>query len=461
MLSRIKINAIFLLILCCWARAALEPRWLFEPVELQQHIEIPRSEVVNPAILDEAVHNYQQKNYRVVIDQIQKLHDLELPDGNHPWLSFLLAECYRGVGIDGVARKNYQSIIGKKATCDYTAPAMLRQLQYAVKYNELLVADTLMNSFVQRFLSHPLASAMHFEYARFMYKIGRLNNVKTYADRITANSSFWFKGRMLVAMSFIQADSASNAQSVLDLIAEQATQKHLADEARILSADIDAEAEQFTQAITKYRLVEQSSPLYPKARIRMVRSLMQLKRFEQAQQVCRSFLQQQSHLDYQLEMASLLAEMYELQGQEQKAQQIKGAVTAQLTATRLSFEIYRELQALATASEELGVLQRKAIEKQLDEHEHHALDSLRSKIRFLTSQNKQLLNLMRELTGDERSTEGMVQFIAHQRYLEKSGLLTEKSEELRMDVLNEDTDEQRLIDGIKHLLSSEASVGTH
>ena len=39
------------------------------------------------------------------------------------------------------------------------------------------------------------------------------------------------------------------------------------------------------------------------------------------------------------------------------------------------------------------------------------------------------------------------------RYLEGSGLLQEKADLLRMDVMQEDADEPRLIEGIKKLIS--------
>jgi hypothetical protein len=39
------------------------------------------------------------------------------------------------------------------------------------------------------------------------------------------------------------------------------------------------------------------------------------------------------------------------------------------------------------------------------------------------------------------------------RYLERSGLLKEKPELIRMDVMQEDADEPRLIEGIKRLIS--------
>ena len=40
-----------------------------------------------------------------------------------------------------------------------------------------------------------------------------------------------------------------------------------------------------------------------------------------------------------------------------------------------------------------------------------------------------------------------------EKYLKKSGLLEEKKDLLRMDVMQEDADEPRLIEGIKHLIS--------
>jgi len=39
-----------------------------------------------------------------------------------------------------------------------------------------------------------------------------------------------------------------------------------------------------------------------------------------------------------------------------------------------------------------------------------------------------------------------------QKYLEKSGLLKEKPHLLRMDVMGEDANEGRIIEGIKHLI---------
>ena len=40
-----------------------------------------------------------------------------------------------------------------------------------------------------------------------------------------------------------------------------------------------------------------------------------------------------------------------------------------------------------------------------------------------------------------------------EKYLKKSGLLEEKKDLLRMDVVQEDAEEARLIEGIKHLIS--------
>jgi hypothetical protein len=40
-----------------------------------------------------------------------------------------------------------------------------------------------------------------------------------------------------------------------------------------------------------------------------------------------------------------------------------------------------------------------------------------------------------------------------EKYLKKSGLLTEKPNLLRLDVMQEGADEPRLIEGIKHLIS--------
>ena len=40
-----------------------------------------------------------------------------------------------------------------------------------------------------------------------------------------------------------------------------------------------------------------------------------------------------------------------------------------------------------------------------------------------------------------------------EKYLKKSGLLEDKSALLRLDVMQEDADEPRLIEGIKHLIS--------
>jgi hypothetical protein len=40
-----------------------------------------------------------------------------------------------------------------------------------------------------------------------------------------------------------------------------------------------------------------------------------------------------------------------------------------------------------------------------------------------------------------------------EKYIKKSNILTQKPKLVRMDVLKEDADEPRLIEGIKHLLS--------
>ena len=40
-----------------------------------------------------------------------------------------------------------------------------------------------------------------------------------------------------------------------------------------------------------------------------------------------------------------------------------------------------------------------------------------------------------------------------EKYLKKSSLLEDKSKLLRLDVMQEDADEPRLIEGIKHLIS--------
>jgi hypothetical protein len=40
-----------------------------------------------------------------------------------------------------------------------------------------------------------------------------------------------------------------------------------------------------------------------------------------------------------------------------------------------------------------------------------------------------------------------------EKYLKKSGLLTEKPDLLRLDVMQENANEPRLIEGIKHLIS--------
>ena len=40
-----------------------------------------------------------------------------------------------------------------------------------------------------------------------------------------------------------------------------------------------------------------------------------------------------------------------------------------------------------------------------------------------------------------------------ERYIKSSGLLTEKKELIRLDVMKEDADETRLIEGIKNLIS--------
>ena len=81
-----------------------------------------------------------------------------------------------------------------------------------------------------------------------------------------------------------------------------------------------------------------------------------------------------------------------------------------------------------------------------DDWDTEGKDSIPELKKMLTYANRVGITIAQSSVGSGAKTEV-------EKYIRKSGMLTEKSELLRLDVMEDTADEPRLIEGIKNLIS--------
>ncbi|HEX7510231.1 MAG TPA: tetratricopeptide repeat protein, partial [Chitinivibrionales bacterium] len=112
----------FIAFTACAAFSFLAPRvlcasespsvqWLMEDVLKEENIPLLQTNVITPGELSRAMEYYKAGNFRFASQVLEKLRDLNLPDGRLDFIYFALAECYRQLNLKSLALDAYQTVV--------------------------------------------------------------------------------------------------------------------------------------------------------------------------------------------------------------------------------------------------------------------------------------------------------------------------------------------------------------
>ncbi|MBD3346927.1 MAG: tetratricopeptide repeat protein [Chitinivibrionales bacterium] len=387
-----------------WADQSMALEWLLEDVHSEEYIRLPVSSVTRPENVRRAMEHYHAGEYRKAARILESAFKLGLPDGDIDFIGFALAESYRQLGLENLARDKYLFLVEKTPESDKVAPSYFRLIQYAYEDRDLETAESILKIYEERFLRHPLYQPVVYSLAKLYYRKKEYGAAAGLLEKITQQSAYHSQSRFLMALCEIELKNPDKALLQLDYVRKNSTDEDLTAEASILIGDLYYLQDNPSTAQEYYRQVPKSASRYDYALVKIARTYYDLGTYDEARDYARDFIRKNPNSKYFFEMISLLEQAYLETGDTVKAHSINDLVYKKIVNARLSFEIYDELTSLAEAVadwkqiEFIGLRRKdKALEKTVRENIE--------KLENLKKEHLALLVKMGERSSDDKTGE--------------------------------------------------------
>ena len=103
---QIKNILVALVVLLCAtgiARAEISVDWLMDDALSDVYLPLAQSDIVTPRHIEQALKEYRNGNYRYSVSILERLQQLQLPDGRLDFVLLALGECYRQMKMNTIA----------------------------------------------------------------------------------------------------------------------------------------------------------------------------------------------------------------------------------------------------------------------------------------------------------------------------------------------------------------------
>jgi tetratricopeptide (TPR) repeat protein len=275
------------------AGPAVEPSpvdWLLEDGLGEEDLRLEAPAMASPEELHEAFEDYGRGNYRLAATKLERLLALNLPDGRGDYIHFMLAECYRMLGLAEAAQERYRFVVERFAESKKCAPAYFRILQHGYTMRNSATADSVFAIFQTRYKIHPLYHSVTYVIGKLYFRTERYGEAQELLLQIPRRSSRHFQARFVAALALIKLDRIEKALLILESIRKSTLDETLRAEVGIVMGDIYLSREKHRPALALYRSVPEGAVRYEYALARTARILLHLAEYDKAAAIAHAFI---------------------------------------------------------------------------------------------------------------------------------------------------------------------------
>jgi tetratricopeptide (TPR) repeat protein len=413
-------NSIFIALLLAINVAGQSIDWLLEDAYEKEYDFLNDASVVLPDEVKTAFADYKAGLYRPAIEILEKLRNINMPDGRLDIISFILAESYRQLGLTDNARNEYRFIVNRFPGSDKVIPGLFRLLEYASSDSGFGETDSIINIFQTRFNKHPLFNAALYTSAKTHYMKYDYRGSLQILNCIDKNSSQYLQSKFLSALCFVHLKEYDKALIILDEVRKKSDDIEFSAEASLVIGDIYYYQNNIEAAVKYFKSVPHQSSRFNYSQLKCARAYLDLGKYKQAATIASKYIKKKRGIEYYFEMASVLEQIYKKKGKEKDAQRINLEMEKQVQGVKISFGIFDELSKLKNVYKRYQAAEYEAIRK----NKQYLIKEIRDKKeKVLEVENKfnQLLFIVEPVS--KKNELNPVPYLAERRYIE---LLKEK-----------------------------------
>ena len=350
--------------------------WLFEDALKEENAPLIETDIVAPKDVVRALDYYKAGNYRFALHVLEKIRDLNLPDGRLDFNYFASAECYRQLNLTDLAVENYRCVINRFTGSDKAAPSYFRLLQYAYDRRDSAAADSIATVFKSTYRNHPLFASAIYVRGKLCFREGRWADAIALCAQVPAQSALYVQSQFLTALCYLQSKDADKALLIFDYVRKNSFSESLIAEANIVIGDIYYNKDKYSTALSYYGNVPHSANRYAYALLKTASLFLELKQYEKARDVAKNFIAKNKSSGYYFEMLSILEQAYGRLKDGPNQQRTQAVIFQQLKNARHSFEVYDELSRTADMISQWEIIEFTAIRTKDDALLKAARDNL-------------------------------------------------------------------------------------
>lgn len=362
-MKRLFVELLVVGILLAGADAAdrQEFRWLLEEPLQEEFLPLFEADIVGPDERTRALECYHKGDFRTASLILERIAELQLPDGDLGFVRFALAETYRMLGLEDKSIEQYHKVIEQDPRGNKVAPSLYRLIESACKRRDGAEADSLFTVFHMLNKGHPLYSSVLYEIGKLYYREGRYGEGYQLLSQIPESSSRHVQSRFLAALCHCELKEWDKALLLLQYVRDKATDPLYRDEAAVVIGDIYYLRDNIDAALQFYSAVPSGAPRYFSVLVKIAQANLDAGRFDVARDLARNFVQKYPDNEYFFEMASVLEQSYKKLGDDDQALKINNDIFQQLTNTRLTFELYDEIDRVVEMKKSWQLIDFEAI----------------------------------------------------------------------------------------------------
>ncbi|MBN1757742.1 MAG: tetratricopeptide repeat protein, partial [Chitinispirillaceae bacterium] len=346
------------------ANDSISVEWLFENTFEKEYLTVDEAMTVVPQELNDALKMYHKGAFRRAADILYQIRRINLPDGMLDFIAFALAECYRQLDLQSKAFDEYRFVSTRFSGTDKRAPSLFRMLEYGVRDGKIDLVDSIRTIFSEQYRNHPLYSSVLYRSAMLYFQIERFGEAIEMLGGIPPSSVRHLQASLLSALCYVQLKEWDQALLLLQYVEDHARDPDMHAEAVIVLGDIHYRNNRNERALVCYRKVPKKSVRYEYALVKIARCLFDSGKFEKAVALGRNFLKKRSDSDYFFEMASILEQALSGSGRTDEAGEIGSRIQTQITGSRITFEVFDEIDRLTDITKRWQVAEYRAMARQ-------------------------------------------------------------------------------------------------
>lgn len=412
---QIKTNFYFLIFLLgIWTYSNAESvKWLLEDAFEKEYVPLREMVYTMPSEVKDALSAYEKEEFYRSILILEKVRKLRLPDDRQDFITFLLAESYRGLNVADQASNDYRYVINNFPKSDLVAPSFFRLLEFAATNENVETVDSIQQVFQSRFRHHPLNNSVLYTCGKLYYKVRRFGEATQLLSQINKNSIRYQQAQFLAALCYVQMKDWQKALTLLELVRNNTRDLQVSSEADIVMGDIYYGQKDIPKAIKAYKDVDKGAKRYRYALVKLARGYFDIGKYDIAAQLSRDFIKQDTQSEYFFEMASILEQCYAKMGKENESQKINTLIHQQISRARVAFEIYEELDKVTDLKKGWQVLEYEGLLKGKRNLKDAAGAALKRVRNLETSYN----NILNKIGARDSKGKNEVPHLAERRYL--------------------------------------------